>query len=408
MASEGTGSDLYYDPFDFVVDANAHAIWRRMRDEAPVYWNEEHEFFALSRYDDVLQAILDVDTFSSLHGTTLGAMTPEPVGMPMIIFMDPPQHTWLRKVVNRAFTPRIVGALEERIRTVCRDLLDGLAGRSEFDLVDEYGAILPPTVILALVGLPEGHEETFRKAMDAMLAVSGPPSDAPAEPTPEQQEAGLAFGTLLFELLPKLIAERRSEPKEDLISVLVHADLDADGELRKLDDAELLSFVILLAGAGTETVARLLGWMGSLLDEHPDQRALLVDDPSLVPNAIEEALRYEAPSPVNGRWTHSDVELHGVTIPSGSKVLLLNGSGNRDERHFPDAERFDVRRDIDRHLSFGYGAHFCVGAALARLEARIALEELLARFPAWDVERARSEMVHTANVRGYAQLPVTV
>ena len=192
------------------------------------------------------------------------------------------------------------------------------------------------------------------------------------------------------------------------MSVLAHTDLDEDGQLRKLNDAEIFSFVLLLSAAGTETVARLLGWAGSLLDQHPDERAKLVADPSLIPNAIEECLRYEAPSPVNGRWVTADAEFHGETIPAGSKLLMINGSGNRDERHFPDADRFDVTRQIDRHLSFGYGTHFCVGAALARMEGQIALREILKRYPAWSVDRDRTTMVHTSTVRGYAKLPVQV
>ncbi len=192
------------------------------------------------------------------------------------------------------------------------------------------------------------------------------------------------------------------------MSVLVHADLDEDGTLRKLTDEEIFSFVLLLSAAGSETVARLLGWVGVLFDQHPDQRAQLAAEPSLIPNAIEECLRFEAPSPVNGRWVNADVEFHGQVIPKDSKVILVNGSGNRDERHFPDADRFDIRRRIDRHLSFGYGAHFCVGAALARLEGEVALREMLARYPAWEVDYERSEMVHTSTVRGYAKLPVHV
>ena len=405
--------ELYYDPFDFDVDADAPAIWRRMRDESPVYWNAKYEFFALSRYDDVLRVVTDTDTFSSTHGTSLEMMTPDvsPMAATMMIFMDPPEHSWHRKVVSRAFTPRIVSALEDRVARLCNELLDRIGDRDEFDFVEDYGGIIPPTVILALLGFPEGFEEEWRRGVDESLSVS---SDGAQQAVPEDAPEGLigAAGTMgagaLFQLLPDLLAERRATPRDDLMSVLVNTDLDEDGTLRKLNDEEIFSFVLLLSAAGTETVARLLGWAGYLLGDHPDERARLVADPSLIPNAVEELLRYEAPSPVNGRWVTADVEFHGQVIPMGSKLLMLNGSGNRDERHFPDADRFDVGRNIDRHLSFGYGAHFCVGAALARMEGHVALREMLARIPSWTVDHGRTEMVHTSTVRGYAKLPVHI
>jgi cytochrome P450 len=220
---------------------------------------------------------------------------------------------------------------------------------------------------------------------------------------------GLGMGQLL-EILPGLLDERRREPQDDLMSALVNSQLDdgGTGNLRPLTDEEIFSFLFLIASAGTETVGRLLGWVATLLDRNPDERQLLVDDPSLIENAIEECLRYEAPSPVNGRRVMRDVQFHGQTVPEGASLLLLNGSANRDERHFEDADRFDVRRKIDRHLSFGYGAHFCIGAALARLEGQVALREVLKRYPTWEVDYDGAEMVHTTSVRGYAKVPVRV
>ena len=380
------------------------------RDEAPVYWNEKYEFFALSRYDDVLRAVVDTQTFTSTHSTSLESMGPDrsPMADTMMIYMDPPEHTWHRKVVGRAFTPKRMAALEDRMVELCASLLDATEGRSEFDFIEEYGGIVPPSVILALLGFPDGFVDEWRHGIDAGMSISSGDEAEAAPPTDPADSVGALGMGLLFEILPPLIEERRLESKDDLISVLVRSDLDEGGELRKLNDAEIYSFVLLLAAAGTETVARLLGWVGSLLDEHPDQRELLIADPSLIPNAIEECLRYEAPSPVNGRWTTADVEMHGQLIPAGSKVLLLNGAANRDERHFPDADRFDVTRSIDRHLSFGNGAHFCVGAALARMEGQIALREMLKRYPTWEVDRDRTTMVHTSTVRGFATLPVRI
>jgi cytochrome P450 len=408
--TDGAGAEIYYDPFDFDVDVDAQSIWKRMRDEVPVYWNEKYEFFALSRYDDVLRAVVDTQNFTSTHSTSLDAMGPDvsPLSETMMIYMDPPEHTWHRKVVGRAFTPRRMAALEDRMTELCTTLLDAIEGRGEFDFIEDYGGIVPPSVILALLGFPDGFVDEWRHGIDSSLSLSHG-DDAAADASSDLIDASGGLGmSVLFQILPPLIAERRAESKDDLMSVLAQSDLDENGVLRKLNDAEIYSFVLLLAAAGTETVARLLGWVGSLLDEHPDQRELLVADPSLIPNAIEECLRYEAPSPVNGRWTTADVEFHGQLIPAGSKVLLLNGSANRDERHFPDADRFDVTRSIDRHLSFGNGAHFCVGAALARMEGHIALREMLKRYPTWEVDRERSTMVHTSTVRGFATLPVRV
>jgi cytochrome P450 len=407
-----TPGDLYYDPIDVDIDADVHAVWRRLRDEAPLYWNGKYEFFAVSRYDDVLRAVLDTDTFSSAHGTTIDMMGPgrlDQMGLKMMIFMDPPEHGWHRKVVNRAFTPRTVAALEERLVRLCNELLDEIGDRSEFDFVQDYGAIIPPTMILALCGFPEGHEDEWRRGVDSMLSVS--PNGEPQ--SMEDREAAIisadgALGSSLFQMLPELIEERRHTPQDDLMSVLVGSDLDEDGTVRKLTDEEILSFVLLLSAAGTETVARLLGWAGSLLDQHPDQRAELVADASLIPNAVEECLRFEAPSPVNGRWVMSDVEFQGQTVPAGSRLLMLNGSANRDSRHFPEGDRFDIHRTIDRHLSFGYGAHFCVGAALARIEGHIAIREMLKRHPTWEVDRGGAEMIQTTTVRGYSLLPVSV
>jgi cytochrome P450 len=406
VTETSASSDLYYDPYDYEIDANAQRVWKRLRDEAPLYRNDRYDFFALSRYDDVLRAVLDTETFSSAHGTVLEMMTPEADLLPMMIFMDPPEHSWHRKVVSRAFTVRTMSALEDRVTRLCNSLLDRVAGQDEFDFLDDYAAIIPPTMILALMGFPEGFEDEWRHRIDRMFDLGQ--GDTAGSTAPGGLIAGGSLGTSVYDLLPDVLADRRREPTDDLLSVLVNTELDEPGGSRKLNDDEIYSFVTLLSIAGTETVARLLGWVGVLLDRHPDQRRLLADDPSLIPNAIEECLRYEAPSPVNGRWLTTDVEFHGRVVPQGSNLLLLNGSGNRDERHFPDPDRFDVRRRIDRHLSFGYGAHFCIGAALARLEGHIALREVLKRYPTWEVDHDRAEMVHTSTVRGYATVPVRV
>jgi cytochrome P450 len=406
-----TATEIYYDPYDYDIDVDPHPLWRRMRDEAPVYYNERHDFYALTRYDDVLGALLDHETYSSSHGIVIETITQELSPLPMLIMMDPPAHTQLRKLVNRAFTPRGTAALESRIARICADHLDPLVGSERFDYIDEFAGVLPPTVILALMGFPEGYAEEFRRTADSAFHL-GEGEGALEESFTASSAIDLAartaeLGSDIFDMLPQLMETRRRDPEDDLISGLVHAEIhDDDGELRTLTNDEIFAFVQLLSLAGTETVARLLGFFAVTLARFPDQRELLVAHPELIPNAVEELLRFEAPSPIQGRWVSRDVELHGTVIPRGAKMALLNGSADRDERHFPDPDRFDVRREIDRHLGFGYGAHFCIGAALARLEARIAIEETLRRFPTWEIAEDELERVHTSTVRGYSVVPM--
>jgi cytochrome P450 len=407
-------TDVYYDPYDYSIDSDPYPIWKRLRDEAPIYHNEKLGFYALSRYDDVLAGLLDHETFVSSHGITMEMITDEPAGIPMMIMMDPPEHTYLRKVVSRAFTPRRILALEAGLTELCAELLDPLVGAGEFDYVVDYAGIIPPTMILALVGFPPGFAADFRKQVDeSMHYDQSKDPEAVAAEAQESRRERLRDGVLtldsgVFSMLPDLIKQRRSDPQEDLLSSMVHTDLeDGEGGSRKLTDNEIAGFVQLLSSAGSETVVRLLGFSAVELTRNPDQRQALVDDPDLITNAVEETLRYEPPSPIQGRWVARDVEFHGTVVPRGSKMALLNASANRDERHFPDPDRYDVRRQIDRHLSLGYGTHFCIGGALARLEGRVALAETLKRFPRLTVDEDRLERIHTTTVRGYTHVPVT-
>lgn len=394
--------EIAYDPFDFEIDKRAHDVWRRMRDEAPLFHNERHGFWALTRYDDVLTCLLDTETYASRFGTTLDLMSDDEFPMPMFIFRDPPEHTLLRKLVSRAFTPRRIDGLEARIGRVCDALLDPVEGLSTFDFVTRFSSLLPPTVILALLGFPEGLETTMRDSVDHTLAIT---EDTTAGSG--RLVEGENLGGAVFDLIPEICEQRRKEPADDLLTVLAtHEREELDGSTRLLTNEEIMGYVALIAGAGSETVARMLGWASVLLADHPDQRRELRDDPSLIDNAIEEILRYEAPSPVQGRRVMRDVEFHGGTVPEGANLLLINGSGNRDSRHFPDGDRFDIHRRIDRHLSFGYGAHFCIGAALARLEGRVGLEAMVTRLGDWEVDAAGIEWVHTSTVRGYSSVPL--
>ena len=391
---------IYYDPYDYVIDANPHPVWQRMREEQPVYYNEKFGFWALSRFDDVWSAYLDTTTFSSSHGVELRTLD-APIENPPLIFMDPPQHDRVRKLVSRAFTPKRVSALEESIAALAGEYLDALVGEASFDYVSDFAALVPPMVIGELLGVPEADRNMVRLWVDEMFHLE----DGETEPGPQ---ALAALGNV-YGYLQGMVAERRRSPQDDLVSALLDAEVeDADGTLRKLEDAEVLSFVVLLNGAGVETVARLLSWAAVLLARNPDERTRLVRDPALVPNAIEELLRYEAPSPVNGRWVTRPVEFHGITIPAESKILLLNGSANRDHREFDDPDRFDVSRSIKRHITFGYGTHFCLGAALARLEGRIAVAETLARIPTWEIDESEVVMVRTGTVRGYSSVRIHI
>jgi cytochrome P450 len=300
--------------------------------------------------------------------------------------------------MSRVFTPRRVASLEARIRAFCARALDPLVGSAGFDFVRDLGADMPMRVIGEMLGIPDADQESVRDRIDEGLRIDG---DGPARTL--DAATALADRAVFVDY----IAFRRKHPSDDLMTDLLEIEFeDENGVKRRLDDEEIVNYSTLLAAAGNETTTRLIGWSGFLLGEHPEQRELLLDDRGLVPGAIEEILRYEAPSPVQARYVTRDVELHGTTVPQGSVLLLLTAAANRDERRFPDPDRFDVRRKIDHHLSFGYGLHFCLGAALARLEGRVALEEVLARFPAWEVDAANAERVRTSTVRGWHRLPV--
>jgi cytochrome P450 len=391
-------NEIYYDPYDRAIGADPHPVWKRMRDEAPLYRNERFDFWALSRFQDVYDASVDVETYSSARGTVLELMGKEMPIRPMI-FMDPPEHDRLRALVSRAFTPRRIAALEPEIRAIVRGYLDPQVGGAGFDFVDDFGAKVPMMVISSMLGVPEEDREQVRRWTDEWLHREPGETDATERVGPLMAQLGGFF--------LRYVNERRKRPTDDMMTDLIQAEVeDETGKKRRLSDIELIAFIMLLSGAGNETVARLLGFAGATLAQFPDERAKLVERPGLIPNAVEELLRYEAPSPVQGRTVMRDVEWHGTRVPAGSVMLLLTGSAGRDERQYPDPDRFDAERQIVRHVSFGYGTHFCLGASLARLEARVALEEVLARFPRWEVDWSGVERVTTSTVRGFGKLPI--
>lgn len=393
-----TGAKPYYDPYDFDIDTDPYPVWKRLRDEQPLYYNEKYDFWALSRFDDVERALVDWRTYSSAKGTVLELIKARmeiPAGS--IIFEDPPAHDLHRGLLSRVFTPRKMAAIEPQVREFCARSLDPLVGAGGFDFIADLGAQMPMRTIGMLLGIPEQDQEALRDQMDKGLRL-----DDGQMPDVDRYHAAGQTGA--FE---EYIEWRAEHPSDDVMTELLRAEFeDTSGVRRRLSRVEVLNFVNLLAAAGNETTTRLIGWTGKLLADHPDQRAEVAADRTLVNNTIEEILRFESPSPVQARSLTRDVELHGEYVAADSTILLLNASGNRDERRFPDADRFDVHRRIDHHLGFGYGAHFCLGAALARMEGRVALDEVLERFPRWEVDEDHAVQARTSTVRGWERLPV--
>ena len=396
-----TESDIYYDPFDYMIDSDPYPVWRRLRDDRPLYYNERYDFYAVSRFADVERGLIDWRTYSSAKGSVLEVIKS---GMEIppgsIIFEDPPGHDMHRGLLSRVFTPRKMNLIEPKVREFCAQSLDPLVGTGSFDFIADLGAQMPMRTIGMLLGIPEQDQEALRDIIDESLRLD----DGDAMPDMSAFEANAqATG---FE---EYIEWRAKHPSNDLMTELLQAEFeDETGTTRRLSRPEVLGVVNLLAAAGNETTTRLIGWTGKVLADHPDQLRMLAQDRSLVPNAIEELLRFESPSPVQARYVTQDVDHDGQVVPAGSAILLLNGSGNRDDRKFPDGDRFDITRKIDHHIAFGYGLHFCLGAALARMEGRVALDEVLQRFPSWEVDWDGAKQARTSTVRGWERLPVVV
>ncbi|QZT62534.1 cytochrome P450 [Mycolicibacterium austroafricanum] len=393
-------SDLYYDPWHVEIDLDPYPTYRRLRDEQPVYYNERHDFWGLSRYADVDAALKDTRRLSSAKGDILEVVKADPV-MPPGVFIneDPPLHTIHRALVGRLFTPKAIRAIEDKVRAFCVACLEPLVGGERFDFVADLGAELPMRTIGMLVGIPDADQPSVRAQAHAVLR------NKPGEPLPVKKEH--YFDGDMF---TDYLAWRQKNPSDDLITELLGVEFeDETGATRKLRTDELLIFLAVIAGAGVETTGRLFGWMGKVLAEHPDQRQELVEDPALIPVAIEELLRYEPPGPHVARFVaEADVEFHGQKIPAGSAILLMLASANRDERHFDDPDSFNIHRKPAGHLTFGRGAHFCLGAPLARLEGRVALEEVLKRFPKWEVDMTAARRSRTSTVRGWDTMPAVV
>lgn len=385
--------DFFNDPFN---------TYRRLRNEAPVYHNEKYGFWALSRYEDVEPAMKDCQTYSSARGVTLDMYLaePDPTQPPMIIMMDPPEHTVMRKLVNKVFTPRAVAALEPMIRGKITDVAATL-DRTAFDVVADFGAHFPVEIITTMLGVPPERRQQIRVWLDKQLERN--PGDFHV--TPEGMEAAQAIGMFYYQL----VCERRAHPEDDMISRLTQVDVVRDDGVAKLTDAEIATFAMMLGGAGAETVVKLIGSAAVTFAANPGQWRKLREERSKIPAAFEELLRYEAPSQYQLRYSTRDVTLHGTTIPAGSIVMLINGSATRDERAFADPDRFDIDRIPTGHnINFGYGIHSCLGAALARMEGQIALDVMLDLMPEYEVDTTGLRRVAMANVAGWANVPVNV
>jgi cytochrome P450 len=393
------GSEVYYDPYDAVINADPYPTYKRLRDEAPIYHNDRYDFWALSRHEDVHQALLNWQTFSNTHSPILDIIK-SGVELPpgVILFEDPPVHTMHRGLMSRVFTPRQMAALEDQCREFCARCLDPLVGSGGFDIVTELASVMPMRVIGMLLGIPEEDQVAVRNRSDSNLRTE------PGKPMEVREEA-VANGDMFADY----IEWRATHPSDDLMTQLLNAEFeDEHGEMRTLTRPEVLTYTATLAGAGNETTGRLIGWLAKVLAEHPDQRRAVVDDRSLLPNVIDETLRFEPTGHASARYVMQDVDYYGTTVPAGSAILLLFASANRDHRRFENAEVFDVYRSDVQHLTFGYGQHFCLGASLARLEGRVALDELLNRFPEWDVDHDNITLAPTTTVRGWERLPIVL
>ncbi len=382
---------VQFNPYAHKVHDDPFPYYRRLRDEAPAYHNEELGFWALSRYDDVIDALHDPTTYCSRHGITLEPKNP----LPMMITMDPPEHTAMRRLVSRVFTPRRIADLEPQIRALSDKHMSPWLDAGRCDLIADYSAKLPMDVISTMLGVPAADQDLLRGWADDMIHRE--------EGIPDTTPAGVEAATKLYTYFVDQVGEKRRRPGNDLISALIGAELDGE----RLDLDAIVGFCFLLVIAGNETTTKLIGNAVYWLWRNPDQRAKLIADPRLLPDAVEETLRYEGSTQLMARTLTRDVELHGCTMPEGSKVLLLLGSANRDERFWERPDEFDVCRDKLQHLAFGHGVHVCLGAALARLETRIALEHILTRLPGYEIDERGLERIHSGNVRGYARLPVT-
>lgn len=390
---------VYYDPYDIGIVADPYPAYAALRDEAPLYYNERYDFWALSRHADVEAALADWRTFSSARSDILELVQSE-FDMPegVMMFSDPPTHTMLRGLMSRVFTPRRMAAIEDQIRAFCRNCLDPHIGSGGFDIIAELASMMPMRVIGMLLGIPESEQVSVRDANDATLRTR------PGAPMKVAQADRIADGRIYADY----VEWRSQHPSDDLMTALLDVEFtDEHGVTRKLTRKDVLHYTQVVAGAGNETTGRLIGWLAKVLAEHPDQRRAVAADRSLLNRTIDETLRFEPTGPHVARYIAEDFDAYGTTVPAGSAMLLLFGAANRDPRRYPDPDTFDIGRDNISHVTFGKGLHYCLGANLARLEGRVALDELLNRWPDWGLDRDSMRLAPTSTVRGWEELRIT-
>jgi cytochrome P450 len=391
-------SDVYFDMYDREIYASPYPVFRRLREEAPLYYNEQYNFWAVSRYEDVARVLSERDLFSSAKGpvyqqAVLGVEMPEG----LFIAEDPPLHAIHRGLVSRLFTPRAIGRIEADVARLFEDAAEALVGAGRIDFVLDFATMLPIQVIGMLLGLPEADHRALRTAFH----------ESQNEGTVDTERDPLVGILESARWFTEYLDFRAEHPTDDLMTQLLNIEFeDHTGERRQLRRDELLTFLVLITGAGSDTTVNAIGWAGSLLADHPEQRKLLVEDPSLIPNAVEEVLRYESVSYHICRTTTTEVELQGQTVPEGAIVVTLPGSANRDDHNVADGDTFDITRKPGQMFTFSFGPHFCLGASLARLETRLAIESMLKRFPDWTVDYDGSKLTAGIDTRGWDNLPV--
>jgi cytochrome P450 len=398
QAETGSSEAAYWDPYRPDLAQDPHSAFRRLREEAPLYYNETYDFYALSRFKDIEEHFGNHEVFSSARSDILEFIK-EDIDIPdgMFIWEDPPLHTVYRNVVSRIFTPRRMNDLESQIRDYCVRCLEPLDGADRFDFIADLGAKLPGGVIGLLLGIPDEDRDMIYER------VSGNLRTEEGKPMEVNQAAYQGEG------YEDYVEWRVKNPSDDLMTMLLQVEFDdVTGTRRKLTREEVLIFVNVLAGAGNETTSRLIGWIGKVLGDHPEQRREIAANPALVPAAIEELLRYEPPGPAVARHVIQDVEIHGQTVRAGSAMLFLLASANRDDERFPDGDRFDIHRQGSPHITFGRGIHSCLGSALARVEGRVAMEEILKRFPDWTVDMENAKLSSSSSTRGWDTLPAFI
>jgi cytochrome P450 len=388
---------MEYNPFARETQTNPYPVYGWLRDEAPVYHNAEIGFYALSRFDDVLQAHKDATTFISRYGPTIERIDPP---ADVLIATDNPDHAWQRKLVSRLFTPRAINELEPKVQAIAATVLDEARERGELDVVIDFSGYLPMMVIAEMLGLPQDARGDLRRLSDRMLDRSD--ADETGEASDTARDAMVEANAILGQI----VEEKAKHPSDDIASLLLTATVtDDEGVEHRLTHEQVVYRLMELIAAGHETTAKLIANGIVALTWYRDQRAELVADPALIPQAVEEMLRWDPPSHYQGRWVEQDVTLHGVTIPAESRVILITGAANHDDRVFENPELFDIHRTIERHVAFGFGIHLCIGAALARLESRIAFEELLLRYPNYELTQP-IRRAYSSNVRGLSNLPI--